>query len=143
MKTPAYTAHGRVDGGRNGHGCTDDGKLDLALRMPPELGGDGAGSNPEQLFAVGYAACFATVLTALGRREDLEADDVTIASSVHLIPVGDGTFTLGVELDISLPLIAEHRRAAALAQRAHRICPYSRATQGNVETTLRVNGTVL
>jgi lipoyl-dependent peroxiredoxin len=137
---PTYTTRAQVNGGRNGHGHTEDGKLDVALRMPPELGGDGAGTNPEQLFAVGYAACFATVLSMLGRRDGLDADDVGIAAAVHLVPVGDGTFELAVELDVSLPSISEPADAAALVRKAHQICPYSRATRGNIETAFRVNG---
>ncbi len=141
MTAATYSARAKVTGGRDGHARTDDGRLDLALRMPPELGGDGAGTNPEQLFAVGYAACFATVLSMLGRRAGLHADDVSIASTVHLVGVGDGTFGLAVDLDITLPSIGDDQQAAALVQRAHQICPYSRATRGNIPTTLHVRGT--
>jgi osmotically inducible protein OsmC len=138
-----YTARAQVTGGRNGHGHTEDGKLDVVLRMPPELGGDGAGTNPEQLLAVGYAACFATVLNLLGQRSGIGAEDVSIASAVHLVPAGQGTFELAVDLDISLPSVGDGQRAAALVRKAQQICPYSRAMRGNVETTLHVNGTVL
>lgn len=140
---PVYTARALVDGGRHGHARTEDGNLDLVLRMPPELGGDGAGTNPEELFAVGYAACFATVLAMLGRRHGQRADDVSIASTVHLVPTGDGTFVLAVELTIALPSIGQSAQATALVREAHQVCPYARAIRGNVETTLHVNGVAM
>jgi Ohr subfamily peroxiredoxin len=137
MPKPTYTAHARVTGGRAaGHGVTTDGKLDVRLRHPKELGGDGDGTNPEQLFAVGYAACFATVLNLLGARQKLTIDPV-VDSAVHLIPTAGGRFQLGVELEISLPGL---ENAADLVREAHQICPYSNATRGNIEVTFSVNG---
>jgi lipoyl-dependent peroxiredoxin len=140
---PSYTTQARVIGGRNGHGWTIDGKLDVNLRLPKELGGDGAGTNPEQLFAIGYAACFSTVVTLLGQRRKLEAADAIIDSTVMLIPLGDGTFKLGAKLDVTLPSIADPKQAADLVRGAHELCPYSRATRGNIEVTLVVNGAAL
>jgi osmotically inducible protein OsmC len=143
MTKPTYTTHARVIGGRNGHGRTTDGKLDVDLRLPKEFGGDGGGTNPEQLFAIGYAACFSTVLTMLGQRRKLEAGDAAIDSTVMLIPLADGTFKLGAELDVSLPSITDREQAADLVRAAHQLCPYSRATRGNIAVALRVNGATL
>lgn len=140
MTEPSYVTHARVVGGRGGHGRTTDGKLEVDLRLPKEFGGDGDGTNPEQLFAVGYAACFSTVVTMLGQRRKLEAGDAVIESTVMLIPVGDGTFRLGVELDVTLPSIANPRQAIELVRGAHELCPYSRATRGNIDVVLLVNG---
>jgi Ohr subfamily peroxiredoxin len=141
--TPSYVTQARVTGGRNGRGGTTDGKLDVDLRLPKELGGDGAGTNPEQLFAVGYAACFSTVLTLLGQRRKLNAGDAVVDSTVMLISVGDGTFRLGAKLDVTLPSIANPQQATDLVRGAHELCPYSRATRGNVDVALVVNGTPL
>ncbi|HEV2782580.1 MAG TPA: organic hydroperoxide resistance protein [Actinophytocola sp.] len=137
---PLYTAEAHVAGGRDGRAWTADGRLDLELRQPKELGGDGAGTNPEQLFAIGYAACFATVLTLLGRREKITTEDVEIDSKAMLIPTGTGAFKLGVELDIALPSLADAARAMDVVREAHRICPYSNATRGNIDVSLIVNG---
>ena len=140
MTKPSYTTHARVIGGRGGHGRTTDGKLDLDLSLPKEFGGDGAGTNPEQLFAIGYAACFSTVLTLLGQSRKLEAGDVVVDSTIMLIPKGDGTFQLGTELDVTLPSIPDPEQAAELVRGAHELCPYSRATRGNIDVALVVNG---
>jgi lipoyl-dependent peroxiredoxin len=142
MTTPLYTAQAHVDGGRNGRGRTSDGQLDLPLRQPKELGGDGAGANPEQLFAIGYAACFGTTLALVGQRGDIKADDAEIDSSVSLIPSPGGSFQLRVELDIAMPSVTDEQ-AVRLAQAAHQVCPYSNATRGNIDVTLTVNGTRL
>ena len=103
MTKARYTAQGRVTGGRDGQGRTNDGRLDLDLRQPKELGWEGEGVNPEQLLAIGYAACFGTTLALVGQSSALKADDVEIDSSVSLIPVGGGRLQLGVELRIPLP----------------------------------------
>jgi osmotically inducible protein OsmC len=139
-----YSAEARVTGGRdNGRGRTSDGALDVELRLPRELGGDGAGTNPEQLFAVGYAACFEAVLGLVGQRKKLRADDAVLDSKVDLIPVGSGRFKLGVELGITLPSITDVEQAAMLVREAHQACPYSNATRGNIDVTLVVNGAPL
>lgn len=140
MTQATYVARAHVTGGRDGHGRTDDGKLDVALRMPPELGGDGAGTNPEQLFAVGFASCFATVLTMLARRDGAVVSDLAIDAEVGLVPVGDGSFVLEARLDVALPRFADADLAAGLVRQAHKLCPYSRAVAGNIDVAMRVNG---
>lgn len=141
MEKALYTAQARVAGGRaHGHGRTADGRLDVDLRLPRELGGDGEGTNPEQLFAVGYAACFEAVLSLLGQRRRIETDDATIDSSVHLVPAANGRFKLAVKLDVSLPSVADPETAAELVHEAHLICPYSSAVRGNIDVLLTANG---
>ena len=136
-----YTAKAHVTGGRaKGHGHTDDGALDVQLRRPVEMGGEGGGTNPEQLFAVGYAACFEGALGVAARRERLEVDDVAIDSRVSLLPTEERTFRIGVELDVTLPSVRDADQAIALVQAAHRICPYSNATRGNIDIALTANG---
>ncbi|MEV0622683.1 organic hydroperoxide resistance protein [Nonomuraea sp. NPDC050404] len=144
MTNALYTAQASVTGGRaDGHGRTADGRLEVDLRQPKELGGDGAGTNPEQLFAIGYAACFAASLALVGQRRQLRADDAAIDAKVMLIPAGNGGFKLGVELEIGLPSIADAAQASDLVRVAHQVCPYSNATRGNIDVALVVNGTRL
>jgi lipoyl-dependent peroxiredoxin len=135
-----YTAEAHVTGGRaEGHGKTSDGALEVDLRLPAEMGGEGGGTNPEQLFAVGYAACFEGAIGAVARRLKLEAGDVGIDSKVSLNPGPERTFVLSVELDVTLPSV-EGDAAAELVREAHKVCPYSNATRGNIEVTLTANG---
>ncbi|MCU1490478.1 MAG: peroxiredoxin, Ohr subfamily [Acidimicrobiaceae bacterium] len=134
-----YTATAHVTGGRDGHGRTADGQLDVNLRRPKEMGGEGGGTNPEELFAVGYAACFESALAAVARREHLDADEVSIDSAVSLLPTGDGGFKLAVTLDVSLPSIGRDA-AIQLVRGAHQVCPYSNATRGNVDVELLLGG---
>ncbi|HWM54317.1 MAG TPA: organic hydroperoxide resistance protein [Solirubrobacterales bacterium] len=135
-----YTAEAHVTGGRlAGHGRTSDGLLEVNLRPPPELGGEGDGTNPEQLFAVGYAACFENALAAVARRRKLEVDDVEIDSKVMLVTGEERSFTIAVELAVTLPSI-EGNAAAELVEAAHKVCPYSNATRGNIDVTLTANG---
>ncbi|ABS27445.1 Ohr family peroxiredoxin [Anaeromyxobacter sp. Fw109-5] len=144
MTRPAYRTTARVTGGRaGGRGAIEGGELAVELQLPKELGGPGGATNPEQLFAIGYAACFETVLGILGQRMNVAADDAVIDSTVALIPIENGRFKLGVELDISLPSIADTQQAAGLVRKAHDICPYSSAVRGNVEVALVVNGAPL
>jgi len=141
MTKPIYTAHAAVSGGRaEGHGVTSDGVLDVQLRTPPEMGGDGSGTNPEQLFAVGYAACFEGALGVVGRRERLELGDVSIDSGVSLSPNASKGFDLSVSLDVTLPAVKDAAQAVKLVEAAHQVCPYSNATRGNIEVTLTANG---
>jgi osmotically inducible protein OsmC len=141
MAKAIYTAHATVTGGRaEGHGVSSDGILDLQLRLPQEMGGDAAGTNPEQLFAVGYAACFEGALGVVARREHAELGDVSIVSGVSLSPNSAKGFDLGVTLDVTLPGVPDAEQAAALVAAAHQVCPYSNATRGNVEVTLTANG---
>jgi len=136
-----YTAEATVTGGRDeGHGRTSDGVLEVDLRMPPELGGQGGGTNPEQLFAIGFASCFESALKLVARRMKLEADDVSIDSKVMLLPTEERGFKLAVELDVTLASIQDAEQAAALVERAHQVCPYSNATRGNIDVTLTANG---
>lgn len=140
-REPLYTARAHVTGGRvNGHGRTSDGALEVDLRPPVESGGEGGGTNPEQLFAVGYASCFESALGVVARRQRVEAGDVAIDSQVSLIPTEDRRFVLAVVLDVTLPSIEDPEQAAALVEAAHQVCPYSNATRGNIDVTLSANG---
>jgi osmotically inducible protein OsmC len=135
-----YTAEAHVTGGRvAGHGRTSDGALEVDLRSPAELGGEGGGTNPEQLFAVGYAACFESALAAVARREKLEVGDVEVDSKAMLVTGEERSFTIAVELAVTLPSV-EGESAAELVRAAHKVCPYSNATRGNIDVTLTVNG---
>jgi len=141
MPNTIYTAEATVTGGRaEGHGRTTDGALEVDLRLPSEMGGQGGGTNPEQLFAVGYAACFEGALGVAGRRAKQETGDVSIDSKVSLSPDGQGGFALGVELDVTLPSVTDPDQARELVRVAHRVCPYSNATRGNIDVTLTANG---
>jgi osmotically inducible protein OsmC len=140
MAKVLYTAQAHVVGGRDGHGRTADGALDVDLRIPKEMGGAGGGTNPEELFAVGYAACFESALGAVARRRRVEAGEVTIDSAVSLLPTGDGGFKLAVTLDVTLPSITDREAAIELVRAAHQVCPYSNATRGNIEVDLLLGG---
>ena len=104
------------------------------------MGGDGGGTNPEQLFAVGYAACFEGALGVVGRREQTDLGEVAIDSEVSLITTENRGFTVAVGLDVSLPAVDDPERAASIVAAAHEVCPYSNATRGNIEVTLKANG---
>jgi Ohr subfamily peroxiredoxin len=135
-----YTAAAHVTGGRvAGHGRSADGALEVDLRTPTEMGGEGGGTNPEQLFAVGYAACFESALAAVARRQKLEAGDVEVDSKVDLVTGEDRSFTIAVELAVTLPSI-DGEAAVELVAAAHKVCPYSNATRGNIDVTLTANG---
>ena len=137
MAKVIYTANANVTGGReHGHGVTDDGALDIQLRPPTE----GGGTNPEQLFAVGYAACFESALGTVARRRRQEAGDVAIDSRVMLVPTADRRFELGVTLAVTLPSIADPDEAVDLVREADRLCPYSNAIRGNVDVSVTANG---
>ncbi len=141
MTKSLYTAQAHVTGGREqGHGVTSDGALDVQLRTPVEMGGEGGGTNPEQLFAVGYAACFEGALGVVGRRERVDLGNVSIESEVSLITTENRGFNVAVGLDVTLPGISEPGRAISIVAAAHEVCPYSNATRGNVEVTLKANG---
>lgn len=136
-----YTAQATVTGGRDeGHGATSDGSLEVDLRMPSELGGDGGGTNPEQLFALGYASCFESALKLVARRMKQDADDVSIDSKVMLMPTPEKGFKLAAQLDVSLPSVSDAGQAEELVRQAHQVCPYSNATRGNIDVALAVNG---
>ena len=141
MAKPLYTAEAHVVGGRiNGHGRSSDGALEVDLRIPRELGGQGGGTNPEELFAVGFAACFESAIATVARRTKDEAGDVAVDSKVMLLTTQERGFKLAVELDVSLPSIEDQAKAIELVQAAHRVCPYSNATRNNIEVSLTANG---
>ena len=136
-----YTAQAAVTGGRaNGHGRTNDGALDVQLRSPKEMGGEGDGTNPEQLFAVGFAACFESSIGAVGRRARVEVGDVSVDSRVSLLPTKERGYRLAVELDVTLPQVPDPEQATRIVAAAHQVCPYSNATRGNIDVTLTANG---
>jgi lipoyl-dependent peroxiredoxin len=132
-----YTAEATSTGdGRNGHVKSSDGRLDFDLAMPPALGGNGEGTNPEQLFAAGYSACFHSALRGVSRRAGVEAGDSTVTAQVGIGPEGEA-FGLVVTLVIHIPGL-DREKARELAEAAHQVCPYSRATRGNVSVELRL-----
>ena len=136
-----YTAEAHVTGGRaEGHDRTSDGALEVDLRAPQEMGGSGGGTNPEQLFAIGYAACFESALDAVARRRRQDAGNVAIDSRVMLLPGENRSFRLAVELAVSLPSIDDAEAAADMVRAAHQVCPYSNATRGNIDVLLTANG---
>ena len=135
-----YTAESTATGGREGHARTSDGRLEVDLDVPREMGGAGGpGTNPEQLFATGYAACFQSALLriAAGRKLDLSSAHVTARVGIGMLK--DGGFGLAADLDLDAPQISRDV-AFELMRRAHEACPYSRATRGNIEVTLSVGG---
>ncbi len=141
MAKVLYTAEAEVTGGRmEGHGRTSDGALEVDIRIPEALGGPGGGTNPEQLFAVGFASCFESSLAVVARRAKVEAGDAKVNSKVNLLPTGDGGFALSVEMDVSMPSVEDAELAVKLVERAHRVCPYSIATRGNIDVTFTANG---
>ncbi|MEV0646835.1 organic hydroperoxide resistance protein [Phytomonospora sp. NPDC050363] len=133
-----YTAEATATGeGRNGHVTSSDSLLDLDLRVPADLGGPGGGSNPEQLFAAGFSACFHSALQTVARREKTRLGASTVTAKVGIGASGGG-YGLTVELDVAIPGL-DHATAEELVAKAHQVCPYSNATRGNVEVTLTVN----
>ncbi len=132
-----YTAEAHVTGGReHGHGRTSDGALEVDLRPP----GSGGGTNPEQLFAVGYAACFEGALGAVARRRKVELGAVAIDAKVDLRTSDDRGFDVAVAMDVTLPAVDDSAEAAEIVAAAHRVCPYSRATRGNIDVAFTANG---
>jgi osmotically inducible protein OsmC len=138
-----YTAKAHVTGGRNGHGRTSDGELDVDLRVPKEMGGEGGGTNPEELFAVGWSACFESALAGVARRRHVDVGEVAIDAAISLFPAGDGSYRLSASLDVSIPAVSDREEAVALIREAHKVCPYSNATRGNVDVELLLDGQAL
>jgi lipoyl-dependent peroxiredoxin len=131
-----YTAIAHASGaGRDGHVLSEDNRLDLDVRVPKEMGGSGDGTNPEQLFAAGYAACFLSAIHGVGRFLKLDTNDAGVSASVSIGKISERGFGLAVELDIYLPNVPADRRQE-VADTAHQNCPYSNATRGNIEVTL-------
>jgi osmotically inducible protein OsmC len=135
-----YTAEALTTGdGRDGHARSSDGKVDLQLAIPKEMGGSGDGTNPEQLFAIGYAACFHSALRLVGRQEKADVSDSAVGARVSLGQLDSGGFGLAVVLEVTLPNV-DDATALRLAEKAHEVCPYSNATRGNVDVDLVVTG---
>jgi lipoyl-dependent peroxiredoxin len=132
-----YTAEATAWGGREGRTATTDGMLDVQVAIPKELGGPGEATNPEQLFAAGYAACFHSAVLFVGRRLKLDVADSAVTARVGLGMNDAGGFTLEVELEAEFPNL-ERTDAEELVAKAHQVCPYSNATRNNVEVTLTV-----
>jgi len=131
-----YTATATATGGRDGRAKSDDGVLDLALVPPKSLGGSGAGTNPEQLFAAGYAACFGSAIAAVARIQKITTGPISVTTKVTLGSIGQG-YGLAVELEASLPQMPREQ-AEALVHAAHQVCPYSNATRGNIAVDVKL-----
>ncbi|AKD55198.1 organic hydroperoxide resistance protein [Spirosoma radiotolerans] len=133
-----YTAHATATGGRDGHVTSSDQVLDLDVRTPRELGGSGgAYSNPEQLFAAGYAACFDSALNLVARMGKVKTGTTTVTADVSIGKLDTGGFGLSVTLDVNVPGV-DQAVAEELVAKAHQVCPYSNATRGNIPVTLTV-----
>ncbi|WP_280246660.1 organic hydroperoxide resistance protein [Nocardia abscessus] len=133
-----YTAEALATGdGRNGRARSTDGKIAVELSAPKEMGGSGEGTNPEQLFAAGYAACFHSALRLVGKQAKANIDDSAVGAKVGIGPNDAGGFGLAVTLEISLPHLSRED-AQALADKAHQVCPYSNATRGNIDVQVLV-----
>lgn len=135
---PLYTTVALATGdGRNGHVAVQDGTFETDVRVPTELGGPGGATNPEEMFAAGYAACFHAALKIVGKEMDVNLDDSTVAASVSIGVLDSGDMGLAVALDVTTPHLGRST-AQALTERAHHVCPYSHATRGNVAVALNV-----
>ncbi len=137
--TILYTATATASGGRDGTARSDDGVLDVALSTPKGLGGPGkaGATNPEQLFAAGYAACFDSALRFVARSQGVTVADSAVTAEVGIGPNATGGFGLAVALTVTLPGL-ERDAAQKLVETAHQVCPYSNATRGNIEVSLTV-----
>ena len=137
--TVLYTAEALSTGeGRNGHVRSTDGRVDLDMAVPVEMGGSGNGSNPEQLFAAGYAACFHSAINMVARGRKVDVTDSTVGGQVHITPNETGGFVLSVLLEVVLPGV-DATVAQEIADAAHQVCPYSNATRGNIDVTITVS----
>ncbi|MFR0352924.1 organic hydroperoxide resistance protein [Streptomyces sediminimaris] len=130
-----YTAVATATHGRDGRAFTNDGKVDVKLAPPVELGGSGEGTNPEQLFAAGYAACFGSALGLVGRQAKVDVSDAAVTAEVGIGKQGEG-FGLKVTLRVELPDTVDEPTGRKLVETAHQVCPYSNATRGNIEVDL-------
>ncbi|WP_446692641.1 organic hydroperoxide resistance protein, partial [Rhodospirillum rubrum] len=136
--TIAYRTKATAVGGREGRATSEDGLLDVALALPKELGGPGKATNPEQLFAAGYAACFESALRHVARGRKLALASTTVTAEVGIGPRADKGFSLEVALDITLGGVDQATAEDVVAE-AHEVCPYSHATRGNIPVTLQVH----
>ncbi|MFE5144421.1 organic hydroperoxide resistance protein [Streptomyces fagopyri] len=132
-----YTAVATATHGRDGRAVSSDGKLDLQLAVPVEMGGNGQGTNPEQLFAAGYAACFASALGLVGRAAKVDVSEASVTGEVGIGKQGEG-FGLAVTLRVELPDSVDQATGRKLVEQAHQVCPYSNATRGNIPVELVV-----
>ena len=140
--TVLYTARARNTGGRDGRAVAEDGYPDLVVKPPKELGGpdDAEATNPEELFALGYGACYLSALSFAARSQKISAKEFEIASRVDFVQDGERGFKIAVELSATLPGV-DDEKAAELMHMAHKGCPYSKATRGNIEVRLLVGDT--
>ncbi|GAA4001136.1 organic hydroperoxide resistance protein [Streptomyces marokkonensis] len=129
-----YTAVATAENGRDGRVATDDGKIDVVVNPPKEMGGNGAGTNPEQLFAAGYSACFQGALGVVARQEGADITGSTVTAEVGIGKNDDG-FGIIVEISAEIPSV-DADTARSLVEKAHQVCPYSKATRGNITVTL-------
>ena len=130
-----YTAVATATHGRDGRAVSYDGQIDLQLAPPAALGGNGQGTNPEQLFAAGYAACFGSALGLVGRQAKVDVSDAAVTAEVSIGKEGEG-FGLAVVLRVELPDTLDEATGRKLVEAAHQVCPYSNATRGNIEVEL-------
>ena len=137
MKILYRTTATATGDGRNGHTATEDGLVDVDVRTPPEMGGPGGATNPEQLFAAGYAACFHSAMKLVAKAMEIDTADSAVSVTAGLGMLDSGAFNLALEIDVHVPN-ASAEKAQALVERAHEVCPYSNATRGNVEVKLGV-----
>jgi Ohr subfamily peroxiredoxin len=137
-----YTARATAHGGRSGHAVSSDGILDVDLQPPKEMGGPeggpGGGTNPEQLFAAGYAACFQSALAVVGRRAGVDTSGSLVEADVSIGTIGGGGYGLAVVLKVTIPGL-DSGTVRSLTDAAHQVCPYSNATRGNIDVTLEVD----
>ncbi|MBG0854841.1 organic hydroperoxide resistance protein [Streptomyces spinoverrucosus] len=132
-----YTAVATATHGREGRAVSSDGRLDLQLAIPAEMGGSGQGTNPEQLFAAGYSACFASALGLVGRQAKVDVSEAAVTAEVGIGKQGEG-FALAVTLRVELPDTVDEATGRKLVEQAHQVCPYSNATRGNIPVELVV-----
>ncbi|MFD5078481.1 organic hydroperoxide resistance protein [Streptomyces sp. NPDC058371] len=132
-----YTAVATATHGREGRAVSSDGRLDLQLAVPVQMGGNGEGTNPEQLFAAGYAACFASALGLVGRQAKVDVTDAAVTGEVGIGKQGEG-FGLAVTLRVELPASVDAATGRKLVEQAHQVCPYSNATRGNIPVEIVV-----
>lgn len=132
---PLYTAVSTAVGGRDGHARSSGGDLDVDLRPPVAMGGQGGGTNPEELFATGFAACFQSALAVVARRQKVSVEDSTVTGKVTIGTIEGGAFGLAVELEVHIPDVDQATTESLMAA-AHQVCPYSNATRGNIAVTL-------
>jgi lipoyl-dependent peroxiredoxin len=134
---PLYTAVATATHGRDGRAVSSDGRLDVVLATPPALGGTGEGTNPEQLFAAGYSACFASALGLVGRQAKVDLGDASVTAEVGIGKQGEG-FGLAVTLRVELPDSVDAETGRKLVEQAHQVCPYSNATRGNIDVAVKL-----